>query len=729
MFFEILLLSTIVVTGYLGPMILRRLPPGRRWYGVLLCGDLALSIVAFAARRTEGPSTTGDLLGVIAIGAGVCLIMVPPVLRDLARRALIADRLRIAIFFIDLRELLQPGMGARQERELVEAIFAVRSGRVDDAVDVLRDTRDALADPLAKRQIDERIVLTYLSARRWDGAISHFEGSLDDEGKPMSPQLLVEMVRAYCEAGRLEDAAGLVSQIEGSAAAREPLLGFLVNRARLVFLAFVGRTSAVEGIVGSNGPLHMLPPASRHFWSGIARLNAGDRSGARTSLEEAARLSRRDPRAREVAQTTLESINTPGVAGPHEIPPMVAELADRVAGLAAQAKPPVPSTTPKLAGVTWRNVPATVALVAANVAVTCIIAFSYGTTGDMGALVRAGANVKSAVAVGEWWRLPSSVFVHVGLLHLALNMFGLWVLGKLVEQMFGSARFFAIYMLSGIGGALASYYVSGPGMSMGASGAVLGIMGAAVAELGVYRKSYPARWRNGLLGMLVFITVAQIAIGFAYPAIDQSAHVGGFLCGAAIALLLSSKLSVAGSSTVRAIAGTLVIISAASLAYAAHGVVTTDYGDTLRKHPIVEHTIDGLRIRAPGNFRLEDGELVDPSPFFALIVGREAGDLGDALAAMIRSEEDRAGDRNFEHSRRAVQNTLVLPEPWQSRELIVSYDGIGGSQYFRVAVFGRVAGDELWVGRLILPNALTGSVAPVIAEILESVEAVGPARQ
>jgi membrane associated rhomboid family serine protease len=382
-----------------------------------------------------------------------------------------------------------------------------------------------------------------------------------------------------------------------------------------------------------------------------------------------------------------------------------------------------------MSGVTWRNVPATVGLVGANIVVAALIALSYGSTGDMGALVRAGANVKSAVGVGEWWRLPSSVFVHVGLLHLALNMFGLWVLGKLVEQMFGSARFFAIYMVSGIGGALASYYVGGPGMSMGASGAVLGIMGAAVAELGYYRKSYPKRWRNGLFGMLVFITVAQIAIGFAYPAIDQAAHVGGFLCGAVVALALSRKLSASSTSGVRVLAGMVILLSALSIVYAAHGVATTDYGDTLRKHQRVEHIIDGLRVRAPANFILEDGELVDPSPFFALVIGRDKGDLGESLAAMIRSEEDRADDRELKDSRRAVQNALALPEPWQSRELVVSYDGIGGAQHFRVAVFGRVSGDELWLGRMLLPNALSAEVSPVMAEILESVESVRPSGQ
>ena len=213
MFFEILLLSVILVTGYVGPMMFRRLPPGHRAYAWMLIADLALAVIAFAGRQESKGDHIGDLLGAIAIGGAVCLVLVPPMLRDLARRALLGDRLKLALMLIDLRELLQPGMGARQERELVESILAVRSGRVEEAVGTLRDTRSKLASPLARRQIDERIVMTYLYARDWQHAINHYETHIDNPAGPISPQLLVEMVRAYCEAGDLEDAASLVTTL------------------------------------------------------------------------------------------------------------------------------------------------------------------------------------------------------------------------------------------------------------------------------------------------------------------------------------------------------------------------------------------------------------------------------------------------------------------------------------------------------------------------------------
>src|SRR5688572_9865728 len=335
--FDFALLTAIVVTAYLGPMILRRMGPGQRMYGWMLVGDLALSIIALASRKSEGPNTTADLLGTVAIGGAVCLVFVPPLLRNLARRALIADRLPLARWLVDARELLQPGMGARQESELIATIIEVRSGQVDAAVARLRERRDQIGEPLARRPVDERIIMTYLYARRWDDAASWFEVNLRQQGMSPSPQLSVEMVRAYCERGQLDKAASLVEELEGSAGSEEPIWTLLLSRARLVFLAFVGKTGAVEAILAPSGPLAAMPEAARCFWSGLARLKAGDVPGARTSLERAAALSGRDGRARELAEATLMRIDEPGVAGPPPMTPLVAELAERLSRMAEDA--------------------------------------------------------------------------------------------------------------------------------------------------------------------------------------------------------------------------------------------------------------------------------------------------------------------------------------------------------------------------------------------------------
>ena len=725
MFFEILLLSVIVATAYLGPMVLRRSPPGRRLYGWMLVADLVLAIVAFAARGEE-PDEVADLVGAIAIGGAICLVLVPPVLRDLSRRCLLADRLRLALLVIDLRELLQPGMGARQERELVEAIVAVRSGKVEAAVEVLREARATLSDPLARRQIDERIVMTYLYARHWDQAITHFESTLDGNPGPTSPQLLVEMVRAFCEVGELDKAATLVEGLEDSPIAEEPLLAFLLNRSRMVFLAFVGRTTAVEAIVAPSGPLGAMPAAARQFWAGVARLNAGDRSGARSSLEQAARLSGRDRRARDVAEKTLDSIDEPGVVGPHAVSPPVAELADRLTTLATNAKasPQSPAQrAPKLAGVSWRQVPTTTAVVVSNIVAAIAVALSFGSSGDIGGLVIAGANLKSAVAVGEWWRLPASMFLHVGILHLVLNMYGLWILGRLVEQMFGSLRFFVVYMSAGLVGALASFYFGAPGLSAGASGAVFGVLGAATVELAVHRQSYPERWRRALLGNLIFLTLANVAIGFYYPAIDQSAHLGGLVAGAAVAALVSPRAGFARGAPLRAVVSGLALFAWLALGYAAYGVATTDYGDTLARYEVVERRVEGFRLRVPADWQVDDRVLVDSSGLISLavvFVGVVEGEELD-LAAELSSWENLSRGQ-VDTSRRATRNLFSVGVGWQSRELVATVDGLGGEQHLRVLLFGKTTAEGLWLGKYLIPEALAADSAAVLDAALASVE-------
>jgi len=719
MFFEILLLSVILVTGYVGPMMFRRLPPGHRAYAWMLIADLALAVIAFAGRQESKGDHIGDLLGAIAIGGAVCLVLVPPMLRDLARRALLGDRLKLALMLIDLRELLQPGMGARQERELVESILAVRSGRVEEAVGTLRDTRSKLASPLARRQIDERIVMTYLYARDWQHAINHYETHIDNPAGPISPQLLVEMVRAYCEAGDLEDAASLVTTLEESPLAHEPILAFLVNRARLVFLAFVGRTTAVDKIVAPEGPLGTMPRAAREFWSGIARKNAGDRTGARSSLTAAARLSGRDRRAKEIAEQTLSNLDTPGELGPHAVPPPVAELADKLTARATSGDVQAPPRTPRLMGVGWRSVPVTVGLVAANALAYALVSLLLGSTTDTGALVRAGANLKPAVAVGEYWRLPASMFLHVGLLHIFLNMYGLWILGRLVEQMFGRVRYFAIYMTAGLAGAAASFVFGSPGISAGASGAVFGVLGAAVAELALHRDAYPARWRGALLGNLIFLTLANVGIGFYYTAIDQSAHIGGLVAGLATAALLSPQLRFAKTMAIRVVAATLAAIGAASIIYAAGGVATTSYRDTLARY--------SWELVGQGPMVWEQPDpwpevTVEP---FAVVHGNADAALDQEAAAM--QEQARKEGAEIEAPKKQI---VEVPSPWRSRELVAVIQGVGGSQHLRLVLLARPQpGGLCWIGAVSLSEVLVPDVAPVLAEILDSVHQTGPAPQ
>src|SRR5262249_30622157 len=144
-------------------------------------------------------------------------------------------------------------------------------------------------------------------------------------------------------------------------------------------------------------------------------------------------------------------------------------FADAILARALAASSDAP---PQLEGLRAGSIPATMVIVAANLVVYGLISWLLGSSETPWPLQRARANLKVAVRAGEWWRLWSATLLHVGPLHLGVNMLSLWWLGRLVEQMFGSLRFAAIYVLAGLGGSVASLYFGGPGTSAGASGAI-----------------------------------------------------------------------------------------------------------------------------------------------------------------------------------------------------------------------------------------------------------------
>jgi rhomboid protease GluP len=158
-----------------------------------------------------------------------------------------------------------------------------------------------------------------------------------------------------------------------------------------------------------------------------------------------------------------------------------------------------------------------------------------------------GANDGARVVLRhEFWRLPASVFIHGGLIHLAVNMWCLYNIGPLVERLYGNLAFAAIYLAAGIGGAIASMAFSFR-VSVGASGAIFGILGALLAFLIINRRSVPgsvlAPLRSSALSFVIFNTL----FGASVPNIDQAAHMGGLATGFLGGLLLIRPWPVAHS--------------------------------------------------------------------------------------------------------------------------------------------------------------------------------------
>ncbi len=163
-----------------------------------------------------------------------------------------------------------------------------------------------------------------------------------------------------------------------------------------------------------------------------------------------------------------------------------------------------------------------------------------------------GAGFGPATKDGQWWRLGSAMFLHFGVVHLAMNMWALWDAGGLVERMYGHFRFAALYLVSGLAGNLVSLIVQGErAVSAGASGAVFGVFGALLVFLWRERRQLHAGEFRWLFWGAAGFALASIVFGFLVPGIDNAAHVAGFLSGALLGMALLRPLDAAQSVPLR----------------------------------------------------------------------------------------------------------------------------------------------------------------------------------
>jgi rhomboid protease GluP len=154
-----------------------------------------------------------------------------------------------------------------------------------------------------------------------------------------------------------------------------------------------------------------------------------------------------------------------------------------------------------------------------------------------------GADYGPYTLNGQWWRLITSMFVHFGIVHIGLNMWCLWNLGRAAEQLMGRASYLLAYFVSGIFASIVSVYWHPMSAGAGASGAIFGMAGVLVSY--VYLKKTPSHLQinRRMLGSLGTFIAYNLAFG-ALPGISNAAHIGGLVMGLAV----GAALPAAGSS-------------------------------------------------------------------------------------------------------------------------------------------------------------------------------------
>jgi rhomboid protease GluP len=714
--YELVLISVVIGGGYWGWFFITRQPHGTPTYGLMQLAAAALSGLGLYGRHGGGSAL--GAAGAIGAGAGTCLLILGPLVRTAARRFAAAERFGIANHLLTLADALAPGSGVGEEKALLAAMREIRDGKIEPTLDALSAAKER-APAEARLAIDERIAMLYLAAYRWDDAITHAEKNLFGSVQPetptnpatalrralgIAPPVYVELLGAYARKGDLDQAAKMLARLEDVCVGRDDAAIWL-HRGRLMFLALAGRVPAVQALVAPRKSRHMNA-ASRTYWLAVAHERHGEAKAAEAAYARARSRSRGRPR--DLIDQALANLMNAKVA---ELSPLATEVIARVeAG-------PVPVVVERTQRGPW----GTRLLLAVLSAVAVVVMLGVGSSVDVGVLTRSGAMVRGLVRAGEWWRLVTCTFLHVGGVHLVLNLLGLYFVGRIAEDIFGPWRMLAIYALAGIAGSVASYVASPAGISAGASGAIFGLLGALLLELTLHRRRHRSAWNRGMLGSIAVVSVAQLGLGFLYPMMDQWAHGGGLAMGALAALALSpnARWSVLGHHAARilAIASGFASVAAAVLC------VRTSLADSLTLGPTKTFELGRVRVTAPATWQASDDSLAEPDLVINLHVDRQVTTRFDMqLEAFVAGEPERIG-ATPDQIVVADDRAFDLPPDWQGKEMVLSIpDPMGTQQHFRALIASRTTGRETIFTSLYVPETVARAARPFFTKILASIE-------
>jgi rhomboid protease GluP len=289
----------------------------------------------------------------------------------------------------------------------------------------------------------------------------------------------------------------------------------------------------------------------------------------------------------------------------------------------------------------------TQALVAINCAVFVVMVCTGVSlmTPDVKELIRWGANYGPRTINGEWWRLLTATFIHSGIIHLGLNMVILYNAGMLVERLLGNLGFLVMYLVSGVLASVASLLIHPDIASVGASGAVFGVIGALGGFLLRQRHAIPREVLQPLGKNVLLFIVLNLAFSLAVPRVDMSAHVGGLIAGFLCGLVQARQLD-RPSALGRAVRNGLTAIGGAGLLFLAVMVLS--------------------RNGAPSDFLAIDEHFWETE---RKVVNRYS-------SAIKQAREDKMSDRDFAR----ILADEILPEWSKATEEVAQVHGLSGRE-------------------------------------------------
>jgi len=439
--------------------------------------------------------------GLAALGVMLALLFVPNLAARAADSGLRGGRYRSAYVACLLVALLHP---SRSWWRTLRVITALLPTLRDDSPAAVAALRRLLADESWSGTPERVLVRLHLARLTADWPAL--------AALPPGPATEAARLRGLAELG---DLPAMLDQY-----ARVPPGSALLS---LMVLAFCGRVIPVAQLLA--GPLADMPRDAARLWLATARLAGGESAKAIPVLEDlAAHAGRADLRA--AAAWRLGWSPAPGALDPRHA--AIVGQAAALADAAPVAGGAMPIVTP--------------ALIALNLAMFALEIWRGGST-DSDVLYDLGALwPQDVISGGQPWRLATALFLHAGVAHILFNMLALALFGAPLERRLGWVRFAALYLGAGLASMLAvtlltTQGVLAPDLLVGASGAIMGLIGGMAALLLRQPGADPRRARAGLRQMLVLI-VLQSGIDAVVPHISMAGHLSGAASGFLIGLVL-----------------------------------------------------------------------------------------------------------------------------------------------------------------------------------------------
>lgn len=449
-------------------------------------------------------------------------ILCPGLLARFYFRCSLQQDYKMARRWARLISWLNPLSGWRDQLEIIHAWELAQQGDMDGAKAIFTRYMEANGSValVAKTQY-------YRLTGNWQEML---QWQQESPGQfPISPQTIGLLLRAKGEIGDITGMVTLYKQHQSMIQKMIPVMA--KDLVRLQLFAFSGRTNEVTHLL--EGTLAILSPAVKDFWRATATQTAGQTETARRQFELL--LSSPDATLQLAAQRRLEA------------PPALPLLPDsaETAVLIAAAKEQMDEIQLEVRQPLFRQARATQILIGLNLLMFVFEIFGGGSE-DGETLFQLGALYGPAVWHGQWWRLFTAIFLHLGWLHLTMNMLGLVILGPFMESALGFTRYLYLYLCAGIGSMAAVIaWGSGPAaetITVGASGSIMGLVGGTGAMLlRVWQRNHTGIAKRKLANVIL-IVVLQFGFDLMNPQSSMIGHLSGAWIGFLVALSLKERL-------------------------------------------------------------------------------------------------------------------------------------------------------------------------------------------